>query len=153
MLMDPNREKLALNEKLARCQALAKEFPDGPTSEMIREIEEEIRTQIRSLENAEVHASTTWRASPWKRLDRLRTTEDPVRVIGKVEVLMSRDRNNHRTALLLFAVAVVVAIVGAFFTTLQGIETRTASNEAPPTGLSKPQPPLDLTPGQPMSGN
>jgi len=50
MFMDPDREKLALQEKLARCQALAKEFPDGPTAEMIRDIEEEIRSQIRSLE-------------------------------------------------------------------------------------------------------
>jgi hypothetical protein len=50
MFMDRDREKLALEEKLARCRALAKEFPDGPTAEMIRDIEEEIRQQLRSLD-------------------------------------------------------------------------------------------------------
>jgi hypothetical protein len=49
LFMDRDREKLALEEKLARCQALAKEFPDGPTAEMIRDIEKEIRDQLRSL--------------------------------------------------------------------------------------------------------
>jgi uncharacterized membrane protein len=45
---------------------------------------------------------------------------------------MSNERNSHRTAVRLFAVAVIIAIVAAFFTTLDRIETRTASNEAPP---------------------
>ena len=40
---------------------------------------------------------------------------------------MSNERNSHRTAVLLFAVAVIIAIVAAFFTTLDRIETRTAS--------------------------
>lgn len=52
--MDRDREKLALEEKLARCQALAKEFPDGPTAEMIRDIEKEIRDQLRSLKSADL---------------------------------------------------------------------------------------------------
>jgi hypothetical protein len=53
---------------------------------------------------------------------------------------MSNERNSHRTAVLLFA---------------DRIETRTASNEAPPgaTGLAKPRPPLDRAPGQPVLGN
>ena len=68
---------------------------------------------------------------------------------------MSKEQNNHRTAVLLFAVAAIVAIVAAFFTTLDRIDTRTASNEAPPgtTGLAKPRPPLDRAPGQPLVGN
>ena len=68
---------------------------------------------------------------------------------------MSNERNSHLTAVLLFAVAVTIAIVAAFITTLDQIETRTASNEAPPgaTGLAKPRPPLDRAPGQPVLGN
>ena len=68
---------------------------------------------------------------------------------------MSNERNSHRTAVRLFAVAVIIAIVAAFFTTLDRIETRTASNEAPPgaTGLAKPRPPLYRAPGQPVFGN
>jgi hypothetical protein len=68
---------------------------------------------------------------------------------------MSMERNSHRTAVLLFAVAVIFAIVAAFVTTLDRIDTRTASNEAPPgaTGLAKPRPPLDRAPGQPVLGN
>ena len=68
---------------------------------------------------------------------------------------MSNERNSHRTAVRLFAVAVIIAIVAAFFTTLDRIETRTASNEAPPgtTGLSKPRPPLDRAQGQPVLGD
>jgi hypothetical protein len=52
--MDRDQEKLALEEKLAKCEALAKEFPNGPTAEMIRDMEEEIRQQIHSLKNAEL---------------------------------------------------------------------------------------------------
>jgi hypothetical protein len=72
-----------------------------------------------------------------------------------VEVLMSKERNNHRTAVVLFAVAVIIAIGAAFVTTLDRIDTRTASTEAPPgaTGLAKPHPPLDRAPGQPVLGN
>jgi hypothetical protein len=67
---------------------------------------------------------------------------------------MRRERNNHRTAVVLFAVAVIIAIVAAFVTTLDRIDTRTASNEAPPgtTGPAKPHPPLDRAPGQPVLG-
>jgi hypothetical protein len=68
---------------------------------------------------------------------------------------MSIERNSHRMALMLFAIAVVIAMVAAFFTTLDRIETKTASNEAPPgaTGLAKPRPPMDRAPGQPVLGN
>ena len=68
---------------------------------------------------------------------------------------MSNERNSHRTALLLFAVAVIVAILAAFVTTLERVNPRTANNETPPgtTGLAKPHPPLDRAPGQPVIGN
>ena len=62
---------------------------------------------------------------------------------------MSNEPNGHRTAVVLFAVAVVIAIPAALVTTLERIDTRTASNETPPgtTGLAKPRPPLDRAPG------
>jgi hypothetical protein len=67
---------------------------------------------------------------------------------------MSNERNNHRTALVLFAVAVTIAIIAAFVTTLEWADTGTANNETPPgtTGLAKPHPPLDRSPGQPVLG-
>jgi hypothetical protein len=68
---------------------------------------------------------------------------------------MSNERNSHRTAVLLFAVAVMIAAVPAFFTTVERTDTRTASNWAHSgtTGLAKPRPPLDRSLGQPLSGN
>ena len=63
-------------------------------------------------------------------------------------------RNSHRTAIILFAVAVIIAIVAAFVTPLEQADTGTANNETPPatTGLAKPHPPLDRSPGQPVLG-
>lgn len=49
-VMDQNREKQALETKLARCHELAKEFPDGSIAQMIRDLEDELRQQIRELE-------------------------------------------------------------------------------------------------------
>lgn len=68
---------------------------------------------------------------------------------------MSKEWNSHRTSVVLFAVAVIVAGFAAFITTLDGVDTRTASNETPPgtTGLARPHPPLDRAPGQPVLGN
>jgi hypothetical protein len=68
---------------------------------------------------------------------------------------MNNEWNSHRAAFILFAVAVVIAILAAFVTTLDRVNTRTASNETPPgtVGLAKPRPPLDRAPGQPVSGN
>ena len=68
---------------------------------------------------------------------------------------MSNEPNGHRTAVVLFAVAVIVAMLAALVTTVERIDTRTASNASPPgtTGLAKPHPPLDRAPGQPVSGN
>jgi hypothetical protein len=67
---------------------------------------------------------------------------------------MSNKWNNHRTAVALFALAVIIAIVAAFVTTFERVDTRTANNDAPPgtTGLAKPHPPLDRPPGRPVLG-
>ena len=68
---------------------------------------------------------------------------------------MSNERNSHRTAFTLFAVAVIIASLVAFLTTLERVNTRTASNETQPgtVGLAKPRPPLERAPGQPVLGN
>lgn len=67
---------------------------------------------------------------------------------------MRSERISHSTAVVLFAVAVIIAIVAAFVTTLERVDTWTAKNETPPgtTGLAKPHPPLDRSPGQPVLG-
>jgi hypothetical protein len=64
---------------------------------------------------------------------------------------MSNERNSRRTAV---AIAVIIAIIAAFVTTLEWTDTGTANNETPPgtTGLAKPHPPLDRSPGQPVLG-
>ncbi|MCP3371522.1 hypothetical protein [Bradyrhizobium cajani] len=68
---------------------------------------------------------------------------------------MSNERNSHRNAVVLFAVAMIIAILAAFVTTFERVDTRTASNEAAPgaLGLARPHPPLDRAPGQPVSGH
>jgi hypothetical protein len=48
--MDHEREKEVTQDKLARCLQLAREFPIGPTAEMIRDLEAELRGQLRTLE-------------------------------------------------------------------------------------------------------
>ena len=64
---------------------------------------------------------------------------------------MSNGRNNHTIAVALFAVAVMIAMIAAFVTTLERVDMRSANNVSPPgtTGLAKPHPPLDRSPGQP----
>jgi hypothetical protein len=68
---------------------------------------------------------------------------------------MSNERDSHRTAIGLFAVAVIIAILAAFVTALERLDTRMANDETPPgtTGLAKPRPPLDRVPGQAVIGN
>ena len=68
---------------------------------------------------------------------------------------MNKERNSHRTALTLFAAAVVIALLAAFLTTNERVNTRTASNETPAgtTGLAKSRPPLDRAPGRPVIGD
>jgi hypothetical protein len=62
------------------------------------------------------------------------------------------DQNSHRTAVTVFAVALIVALIGAFATTFRGVETTRVSSEAQPgtIGLARPHPPLDRAPGQPV---
>lgn len=50
MLMDRDRDKEAVNEKLARCRQLAKEYCREPTAAHIRELEAELLAQLRRLE-------------------------------------------------------------------------------------------------------
>ena len=51
--------------------------------------------------------------------------------------------NTHRTVLAIF-IALVIAVIAAFLTTLYNVDTRSASVEAPPgtIGLARPHPPL-----------
>ena len=66
---------------------------------------------------------------------------------------MSRnDQSSHRTAVTLFAAALIVVSIVAFVTTFRGIETPRASNDAQPgtIGLARPHPPLDKAPGEPV---
>jgi len=60
--------------------------------------------------------------------------------------------NKHRTALILFAVALAVVVVVASVTTLEQVNTHKASNDAAPgtTGLAKPHPQLDRAPDEPI---
>jgi hypothetical protein len=60
--------------------------------------------------------------------------------------------NKHRTALILFAIALGVAVAAAWVTTLEHVNTRKVSNDAPPgtTALAKPHPQLDRAPGEPI---
>ena len=68
---------------------------------------------------------------------------------------MGVERNSHPDTVVLFAVAVIIAVLAAFVITLERVDTRTVSNETPPgtTGLAKPRPPLDRAPGQPVISN
>ncbi len=67
---------------------------------------------------------------------------------------MGNKRTDHRTALVLFGIAVMIVVLLAFVTTFERINNRTASSEAAPgtMGLAKANPPLDRAPGQPVFG-
>jgi uncharacterized membrane protein YidH (DUF202 family) len=56
--------------------------------------------------------------------------------------------NTHRTVLAIFATALVIAVIAAFLTTLDKVDTRSASIEAPPgtIGLARPHPSLPRAP-------
>ena len=61
--------------------------------------------------------------------------------------------NEHRKAVVLFAVALAFAIVIASVTTLERVTThKVSSNDTPPgtAGLAKPHQPLDRAPGEPI---
>jgi hypothetical protein len=64
---------------------------------------------------------------------------------------MSNDRNT-RTAITIFAAALTLALIAAFVTTVEHVDTRHANNEAQPgtIGLAKPHAPLDRAPGEPV---
>ena len=57
---------------------------------------------------------------------------------------------SHRIAVAIFAIILAAAMIVAAITTLEGVETRQASNVAQPRtiGLAKPHPPLDRAPGE-----
>jgi hypothetical protein len=55
--MDRSREKQAIEAKLARCRELAKEFPHEPTARMIRDLEAELRQQLRQMEKSKANAA------------------------------------------------------------------------------------------------
>jgi hypothetical protein len=58
--------------------------------------------------------------------------------------------NKHRTALILYAIALGVVVAVAGVTTLEH-KTHQVSNDAPgTTGLAKPHPQLDRAPGEPI---
>lgn len=48
-VMDRTRERLRIENKLARCRELAREFHEGHTAEMIRDMEDELRQQLRDM--------------------------------------------------------------------------------------------------------
>ena len=61
--------------------------------------------------------------------------------------------NEYRTSLVLFAIALAIVVSVASVTTINRIDTRRASNDAPAgtTGLAKPHGPLDRAPGVPIT--
>jgi hypothetical protein len=50
MNMERERLEIEIKLKLERCRQLAREFPDGPTTQHIRDLENELRDQLRALE-------------------------------------------------------------------------------------------------------
>ena len=67
---------------------------------------------------------------------------------------MSNEQNGYRTALVLFAVAVIIVTLTAFVTTFERVDKRASVSETAPgtTGLAKAHPPLDRASGQPVFG-
>ena len=62
------------------------------------------------------------------------------------------DRHARAAVMAIFAVILAVAIIAAFITTLEDVDTRHAGNVRQPgtIGLAKPHPPLDRAPGEPV---
>jgi hypothetical protein len=50
--MDRAREIMEVNAKIARCQRLAREFPDGVTATNLRELTRELQEQLKTLETS-----------------------------------------------------------------------------------------------------
>jgi len=55
MKMDRDREKQELRDKLARCDRLAREFPDGITNKNLRDLVAELEQQVRDLDRLDHH--------------------------------------------------------------------------------------------------
>jgi hypothetical protein len=47
--MDREKEKLELERSLARYRELAREFPEGPIVELVRDLIEDLEQRLRSL--------------------------------------------------------------------------------------------------------
>ena len=62
------------------------------------------------------------------------------------------DRHARAAVVVIFAIVLSVAMLAAFITTIEGIDTRHVSNGAQPgtIGLAKPHPPLDKALGEPV---
>ena len=62
------------------------------------------------------------------------------------------DRHARVLIMAIFAVILAAAMLAAFITTLEDIDTRHASDVTHPgtIGLAKPHPPLDRAPGEPI---
>lgn len=60
--------------------------------------------------------------------------------------------DQNRTTLVLSAIALAIAVVVASTITIDRVNTRTASSDAPPgtVGLARPHPPLDRAAGEPI---
>jgi hypothetical protein len=73
-------------------------------------------------------------------------------VMDRDDPEQAADRHARAAVMAIFAVILVVAIMAAFVTTLEGIDTRDAGNVTQPgtIGLAKPHPPLDRAPGEPV---
>jgi hypothetical protein len=62
------------------------------------------------------------------------------------------DHHARVAVMAIFAVILAVAIIAAFITTREDVDTRHAGNATQPgtIGLAKPHPPLDRGPGVPV---
>ena len=62
------------------------------------------------------------------------------------------DRHARAAVMAIFAVILALAIITAFITTLEGVDTRHAGNVTQPgtIGLAKPHPPLDRASEEPV---
>jgi hypothetical protein len=62
------------------------------------------------------------------------------------------NRRRTQTVVAIFAAVVALAIVAAFATTVHHVDMRQTNNDFPPgtTGLARPHPPLDRSPGEPV---
>jgi hypothetical protein len=54
MVMDREQDKLAIEQKLARCRRLEADFPAGVTARHLQELEAELQRQLRELEEPAV---------------------------------------------------------------------------------------------------